>query len=144
MYQPDAYNTTYRNHYPNQYPATATGIPTAISYFPPFQAQQQPVKVEHVPPEPPEPAVTKNVASRAIESLVLLELQEAGYERAERHAVQRLELEVSTCAFVNTWSILFSSCHSRTTTIPTCTRICKSCKSCQSYRLRCPHGMRGL
>lgn len=99
-HQPDAYHTPYTNHYPNQYPTSAPAIPAPISYFPPFQALQQPVKVEYVPPEPPEPAVTPKVASRAIESLVLLELQNAGYERAERHAVQRLELEVSTCAFL--------------------------------------------
>lgn len=100
MYQPNAYNTPYTNHYPNHYPTSAIGVPAPISYFPPFQAQQQPVKLEPVPPEPPEPAVTQKVASRAIESLVLLELQNAGYEGAERHAVQRLELEVSTCALL--------------------------------------------
>ncbi|KAJ3509270.1 hypothetical protein NLJ89_g5312 [Agrocybe chaxingu] len=95
MYQPEVtYNTTYSAHYPNQYPATT--VPAALPYYPPF-AQQQPTKApEHAPPDPPEPAVTTEVASRAIQRLVSFELQNAGFQRAEQPTVQRLELEVST------------------------------------------------
>jgi hypothetical protein len=55
------------------------------------------VKTEPTPPEPPEPAVTPKVASKAIERLILLQLQHAGFETAEKSAVKRLELEVATC-----------------------------------------------
>jgi transcription initiation factor TFIID subunit 8 len=96
MYQPDVYNLPYTNHYPNQYPTSGTTIPTPLSYFP-FQTQQLQVKPEPTPPEPPEPAVTPKVASKAIERLILLELQHAGFDSAEKSAANRLELEVSTC-----------------------------------------------
>jgi transcription initiation factor TFIID subunit 8 len=95
MYQPDAYNIPYSNHYPNHYPSSVSTIPTPLSYFP-FQQQLQ-VKTEPTPPEPPEPVVTPKVASKAIERLILLELQHAGFESAEKSTVNRLELEVSTC-----------------------------------------------
>ena len=100
MYQADAYNHAYTNHYPNQYPLSVSTIPTPLSYFP-FQTQQQlQVKPEPVPPDPPEPAVTPKVASKAIERLILLELQHAGFESADKSAVNRLELEVSTCTLL--------------------------------------------
>jgi len=95
MYQPDAYNIPYSNHYPNHYPQSVATLPTPLSYFP-FQQPLQ-VKTEPAPPEPPEPVVTPKVASKAIERLILLELQHAGFESAEKSAVNRLELEVSTC-----------------------------------------------
>jgi len=95
MYQPDGYHPAYTNHYPNQYPTSGVTLPTPLSYFA-FQTQQLPVKPEPIPPEPPEPAVTPKVASKAIERLILLELQHAGFESAEKSVVKRLELEVST------------------------------------------------
>jgi hypothetical protein len=100
MYQPDAYNHPYPNHYPNQYPLTGSILPTPLSFFP-FQTQQLQAKAEPAPPEPPEPAVTPKVASTAIERLILLELQHAGFESAEKSAVKRLELEVSTCMLLD-------------------------------------------
>ncbi len=94
MYQPDIYNTAYTNHYPNSYPVTT--IPAPISYFPPLQTQQ-PAKIEPVQHDPPEPAVTHKVASKAIERLVLQELKNVGFDRVEQPAVGRLQLEVTTC-----------------------------------------------
>ena len=93
MYQPDLYSTTYTNHYPNSYPVTT--IPAPISFFPTLQTQQ-PAKIEPVQHDPPEPAVTHKVASKAIEGLVLQELKNVGFDRAEQPAVGRLQLEVST------------------------------------------------
>lgn len=102
MYQPDAYTNPYSNHYPNQYPAATAGnlaatagLPTPLSYFPPFQVQ--PPIATPAPPDPPEPTVTPRVASKAVERLVTLELQSVGFEKAEPSAVDRLQVEVSTC-----------------------------------------------
>ncbi|KAF9485405.1 hypothetical protein BDN70DRAFT_871456 [Pholiota conissans] len=99
MYQPDAvsspYTPLYTGHYPNQYPATSATIPTTIPYFPPYHAQQPAKPTEISPPDPSEPSVTPEVASLAMQRLVLNELRNAGFERAAHPAVQRLEKEVA-------------------------------------------------
>lgn len=72
-----------------------------MSFFSPYQSQpqtQKPTPVDTTP-DPPEPSVTPEVASKAIERLVTFELQNAGFERAVQPAVQRLEVEVATCVF---------------------------------------------
>lgn len=133
MYQPDAY-IPYPNHYPNHYPQSVSTIPTPLSYFP-FQQHLQ-VKAEPVPPEPPEPVVTPKVASKAIQRLILLELQHAGFESAEKSAVNRLELEVSTCTSLELFELDFEliDSFSHPTVISTGTRICKSRESCSIHR----------
>lgn len=104
MYQPDAasnpYTPLYTGHYPNQYPAANAATPAAIPYFPPYQPQQ-PAKPTPAPemqrPDPTEPSVTPQIASRAMQRLVSAELQDAGFRRAAQPAAQRLEQEVATC-----------------------------------------------
>ncbi|KAF8165000.1 hypothetical protein B0H34DRAFT_687373 [Crassisporium funariophilum] len=100
MYQPDVTANPYSTHYPNHYPATTSAaLPATLPYFPTFQ-HGQPLKsapaVDSAPPDPPEPSVTPDVASRAIQRLILFELQGAGYETAVQPTVHRLEVEVVT------------------------------------------------
>ncbi|KAH9482600.1 hypothetical protein JR316_0004700 [Psilocybe cubensis] len=84
-------------HYPNHYPSPATPAATPMAYYPPFQ-QQLPQKLDPAEfhQDPPEPSVTPRVASKAIQRLVTLELQNAGFERAVQPALERLEVEVAT------------------------------------------------
>lgn len=102
MYQPD---TTYgaTSYYPSHYQAAnSTVSTTAMSYFP-YPPQTTPnhlQSVEAAPPDPAEPSVTPHVASKAMQRLVSYELRNAGFERATQPAIQRLEHEVGTCAFV--------------------------------------------
>jgi len=102
MYQSD---TTYgaTSYYPNQYQtANPTVATTAIPYFQ-YAPQTTPKHfqpAELSPPDPTEPSVTPDVASMAIQRLVLYELRNAGFGRAAQPAVQQLEREVGTCMFV--------------------------------------------
>ncbi|KAF9563716.1 hypothetical protein CPC08DRAFT_686264 [Agrocybe pediades] len=103
MYQPPdpSYSTaSYSTHYPNHYPTTTTATTTApLAYLPPFPGQPQPPLQQNpveTTPDPAEPAVTPEVASKAIQRLVSYELQNAGFERAEYPALYRLEVEVAT------------------------------------------------
>lgn len=73
-----------------------------MAYFPTFQSQVQPQQAQkqnavEIFQDPPEPSVTPRVASKAIERLVTIELQNAGFERAVQPALERLEVEVATC-----------------------------------------------
>ncbi|PPQ68844.1 hypothetical protein CVT26_001678 [Gymnopilus dilepis] len=95
--------TPYAGHYPNHYPSVNAAIPQALPYYPPYAAQlpvPQPPKQAPVDssPDPPEPAVTPQVASKALKRLVTYELKKAGFRKAEQPALERLELEVA--AFV--------------------------------------------
>ncbi|PPQ69382.1 hypothetical protein CVT24_001651 [Panaeolus cyanescens] len=80
--------------YPYYQPPAPT-MSTALPFFPQFQTKTEPVP-EISPPEPPEPAVTPAVASRALQKLISHQLQQAGFNTAVQPAVQRLELEVAT------------------------------------------------
>lgn len=101
MYQQQD-STTYNPyaHYPNQYPATTT-VPTPLSYFPILhhpQAQfnkQTPAEV--APIDPPEPAVTSDIAANAIHKLISFELNRVGFDSSTELAAQRLQIEVIAC-----------------------------------------------
>ncbi|KDR83377.1 hypothetical protein GALMADRAFT_235479 [Galerina marginata CBS 339.88] len=92
----------YSSHYPNHYPSVTASIPQPIGYFPPYQGQaqvQQPPKqtpAEAASSDPADPAVTPEVASKALQRLVSSELKNAGFERAVQPALERLEHEVAT------------------------------------------------
>ena len=107
MYQPEAasnpYTPLYTGHYPNQYPSANAAVPSAIPYYPLYQGQQatKPASSEMQRPDPSEPSVTPQVAARAMQRLVSVELQNAGFERAVQPAAQRLEQEVTTCKLPN-------------------------------------------
>lgn len=51
---------------------------------------------EH-PPTPPEPAVSPDVAAKALQRLISAELLVVGFESAEQTAMHRFEIEVSAC-----------------------------------------------
>lgn len=107
MYQQEAasnpYTPLYGGHYPNQYPAANVAASAAIPYFPLYQGQQaaKPAPSEMQLPDPSEPSVTPQVAARAMQRLVSVELQNAGFERAVQPAAQRLEQEVTTCKLLD-------------------------------------------
>ncbi|KAF5388266.1 hypothetical protein D9615_000173 [Tricholomella constricta] len=108
MYQPppamDAAPATFYNpypahtHYPSHYtPAPPQSIPTGLSFFPPFP-HVQPPRVSPVPDLPPPPpdltSITPDVATRALQRLISVELRDAGFHSAQADAVKRIEVEV--------------------------------------------------
>ncbi|KAH7931294.1 hypothetical protein BV22DRAFT_1027526 [Leucogyrophana mollusca] len=84
--------TQTQTHYPSQFPP----IPAPTSYQPIYNFQP---KAPTPPPEPRLaepylPAISPDVASRAIQRLVLVQLKQSKFEGIEPPALQRLELEV--------------------------------------------------
>jgi len=70
-----------------------------MAYFPPYQGQVQQPLIKQTPAassDPADPAVTPEVASKALQRLVSSELKNAGFERAAQPALERLEHEVAT------------------------------------------------
>jgi hypothetical protein len=84
----------------NQTAAATTPIvaPGALSYYA-FQPSANGQKPSEIVPPPAEPDVTPEIAEKAIRKLVMVELKNAGFEKAEPMTVKQLEYEVQACEY---------------------------------------------
>lgn len=88
-------------HYASQYPQAPLPPGYAPYAAPPPGAVKQgsPPPETPVPVVPVVPAVTPELASRAMERLLSMELRDIGFDAAEPAALKRLELDVAACSF---------------------------------------------
>jgi transcription initiation factor TFIID subunit 8 len=97
-YQPVPATTPSSYNPYSQYTAQAASYGGYFPYHPP-----PPPRVATPPPDLPPPppdltSITPEVASKAIERLIMSELRDAGFSAAQPQAMERLERDVVACA----------------------------------------------
>lgn len=110
-------STAQQTQYPNHYPNVPVQIQPTSTYYSPYNApgtaaagapslasltiQTDTYRQTHPaparPPSPPEPAITPDVATRAIRRVVENEAIKVGFASSDIQAVRRFELEVVAC-----------------------------------------------
>lgn len=104
-YPPQSYGS-YQTPY-TQYPQPTPQYPTQFPQGPLPNYPYPPGAVNQgsPPPDPPTPTVpaaptvTPEIASRALQRLLSVELRDIGFDAAEPAALKRLELDVAACSF---------------------------------------------
>ena len=98
-----SYQTPYTQYsqpgqYSSQYPQ---GSLAAYPAYPPGGVKQgSPPPEAPAPAVPVVPSVTPELASRALQRLLSVELRDIGFDSAEPAALKRLELDVAACSFL--------------------------------------------